>query len=460
MADSEKNRFSARAARYARVGANVGGVAARYAGRRMIGGEPNRAGEAAALANALGNLKGPLMKVAQLMATIPDLLPPEYAAELAKLQSEAPPMGWAFVKRRMQAELGADWQQKFASFEHHPAAAASLGQVHRARSHDGAALACKLQYPDMQSAVEADLQQLQWLLALRRRLDGAIDTSEIGKEIGARVREELDYRREAKHAALYRAMLDGVDIVRVPQAWPELSTGRLLTLDWLEGTRMLAHRTDPLAVRNVLATAMFTAWWYPFSRYGVIHGDPHLGNYTVFDARVEGRPRKNVSEPAGINLLDYGCIRIFPPQFVRGVVDLYHGLLHDDDDLVVSAYETWGFRRLSRDLIDTLNIWARFIYGPLLDDRVRTIADGVAPGEYGRREAFRVHQALKQKGPVTVPREFVFMDRAAVGLGAVFLHLRAELNFYRLFNEAIENFSMQRVADRQQSALKSAGLSE
>jgi predicted unusual protein kinase regulating ubiquinone biosynthesis (AarF/ABC1/UbiB family) len=435
-------------------------VAARYAGRRMIGGEPNRAGEAAALANALGNLKGPLMKVAQLMATIPDLLPPEYAAELAKLQSEAPPMGWAFVKRRMQAELGADWQQKFASFEHHPAAAASLGQVHRARSHDGAALACKLQYPDMQSAVEADLQQLQWLLALRRRLDGAIDTSEIGKEIGARVREELDYRREAKHAALYRAMLDGVDIVRVPQAWPELSTGRLLTLDWLEGTRMLAHRTDPLAVRNVLATAMFTAWWYPFSRYGVIHGDPHLGNYTVFDARVEGRPRKNVSEPAGINLLDYGCIRIFPPQFVRGVVDLYHGLLHDDDDLVVSAYETWGFRRLSRDLIDTLNIWARFIYGPLLDDRVRTIADGVAPGEYGRREAFRVHQALKQKGPVTVPREFVFMDRAAVGLGAVFLHLRAELNFYRLFNEAIENFSMQRVADRQQSALKSAGLSE
>jgi predicted unusual protein kinase regulating ubiquinone biosynthesis (AarF/ABC1/UbiB family) len=458
MADSEKNRFSARAARYARVGANVGGVAARYAGRRILGGTPNRSSEASALASALGNLKGPLMKVAQLMATIPDLLPPEYAAELAKLQSEAPPMGWAFVKRRMQAELGADWQQKFASFEHHPAAAASLGQVHRARSLDGAALACKLQYPDMQSAVEADLQQLQWLLAIRRRLDAAIDTSEIGKEIGARVREELDYRREAKHVALYRAMLEGTDIVRVPRAWPELSTGRLLTLDWLDGTRMLAHKNDPLAVRNVLATAMFTAWWYPFSRYGVIHGDPHLGNYTVFDARVEGRPRKNVSEPAGINLLDYGCIRIFPPQFVQGVVDLYHGLLHDDDELVVRAYETWGFRRLSRDLIDTLNIWARFIYAPLLDDRVRTIADGVAPAEYGRREAFRVHQALKKKGPVTVPREFVFMDRAAIGLGAVFLHLRAELNFYRLFNEAIEHFSLEGVAARQRDALAAAGL--
>jgi predicted unusual protein kinase regulating ubiquinone biosynthesis (AarF/ABC1/UbiB family) len=458
MADREKNRFSARAARYARVGANVGGVAARYAGRRLLGGEPNRAGEATALASALGNLKGPLMKVAQLMATVPDLLPPEYATELQKLQSEAPPMGWAFVKRRMQAELGPDWQARFASFEHRPSAAASLGQVHRARSLDGAELACKLQYPDMQSAVEADLQQLEWLLALRRRFDTAIDTSEIGKEIGARVREELDYRREAKHVALYRTMLDGVGIVRVPRAWPELSTGRLLTLDWLEGTRMLAHKNDPLAVRNALATAMFTAWWFPFSRFGVIHGDPHLGNYTVFDARVEGRPRKNVSEPAGINLLDYGCIRIFPPQFVQGVVDLYHGLLHDNDDLIVGAYETWGFRKLSRELIDTLNIWARFIYAPLLDDRVRTIADGVAPGEYGRREAFRVHQALKRKGPVTVPREFVFMDRAAIGLGAVFLHLRAEVNFYRLFNEAIEHFTLERVAKRQQDALSAAGL--
>jgi predicted unusual protein kinase regulating ubiquinone biosynthesis (AarF/ABC1/UbiB family) len=357
----------------------------------------------------------------------------------------------------MIAELGADWQDKFASFDHHPAAAASLGQVHRARSLDGAALACKLQYPDMQSAVEADLQQLQWLLAIRRRFDSAIDTSEIGKEIGARVREELDYRREAKHVALYRTMLDGVDIVRVPRAWPELSTGRLLTLDWLDGTRMLAHKNDPLAVRNTLATAMFTAWWFPFSRFGVIHGDPHLGNYTVFDAR-RGGPRKNVMEPAGINLLDYGCVRIFPPKFVRGVVDLYHGLLHGDEELVVRAYETWGFRKLSRELIDTLNIWARFIYAPLLDDRVRTIADGVAPAEYGRREAFRVHQALKRKGPVTVPREFVFMDRAAIGLGAVFLHLRAELNFYRLFNEAIEDFSLDKVAKRQASALAAAGL--
>jgi len=449
MSDREANRFSARAARYARVGANVGGVAARMAGARLLGRGLDRSRNAAELAAALGGLKGPIMKVAQLLATIPDALPTEYVTELQKLQSQAPPMGWAFVKRRMTAELGADWQKKFAKFEHHPAAAASLGQVHRAQALDGTPLACKLQYPDMQSAVEADLQQLEWLFAIRRRMDPAIDTTEIAVEIGARMREELDYRREAKHAALYRSMLGGVETIRVPRAWPELSTGRLLTLDWLEGRRLLEYTKADLASRNRLATAMFTAWWFPFSRFGVIHGDPHLGNYTVFAEN---------DAPGGINLLDYGCIRIFPPRFVGGVVDLYHGLLRGDDSLVVRAYETWGFQRLSRELIDILNIWARFIYGPLLDDRVRTIADGVKPGEYGRRQAFQVHRALREKGPVMVPREFVFMDRAAIGLGSVFLHLRAELNFHRLFNEAIEKFSLARVAQRQAEALAQAGL--
>ncbi|HVZ51687.1 MAG TPA: AarF/UbiB family protein [Pseudolabrys sp.] len=448
--DSERNRFSARARRYARVGTRVGGVAARIAGQRLVGAQGGREGNALALAAALGGLKGPIMKVAQLLATIPDALPPEYAGELMKLQSQAPPMGWAFVKRRMSAELGSDWQSKFKEFEHQPAAAASLGQVHRARALDGTPLACKLQYPDMQSAVEADLQQLKWLFALRSRFDPAIDTSEIAVEISERLREELDYLREAKHVALYADMLKDAHAVRVPEVWPDLSTGRLLTLDWLEGTKLLSHKNDPLPVRNRIGQAMFTAWWQPFSRFGVIHGDPHLGNYTVF-ADGEG-------EPAGINLLDYGCIRIFPASFVAGVVDLYRGLLGGDDDRVVHAYESWGFKRLTRPLIEALNIWARFIYGPLLDDRVRTVADGVKPSDYGRKEAFRVHRALKELGPVTVPREFVFMDRAAVGLGAVFLHLAAELNFFKLFNEAIEDFEVGAVAARQSAALARAGL--
>src|SRR5437588_1382713 len=187
VTDREANRFSARAARYARVGANMSGVAARIAGARLFGLALDRGKHAIELATALGGLKGPIMKVAQLMATIPDALPPEYAAELMKLQSEAPPMGWAFVKRRMAAELGSDWQKKFAQFEHHPAAAASLGQVHRARAHDDTQLACKLQYPDMQSAVEADLRQRQLIFAIHQPMDPVIDTTEIAKQVGARI---------------------------------------------------------------------------------------------------------------------------------------------------------------------------------------------------------------------------------------------------------------------------------
>jgi len=447
--DSEANRFSARAARYARVGANVGGVAARIAGTKLFGLEGRNATNAEALAKALGGLKGPLMKVAQLVATIPDVVPPEYAAELQKLQSEAPPMGAAFVKRRMQAELGASWRERFGEFDLKPAAAASLGQVHRATSLDGAPLACKLQYPDMESAVEADISQLEILFGLHRRMGAVIDTSEIAKEISARVREELDYRREAKHVALYRQMLAATPEVRVPDVVPELSTRRLLTMGWLDGDKILNHKQARQEVRDRISTAMFRAWWRPFSHHGVIHGDPHLGNYTVFQ---EG------GEPGGINLLDYGCIRIFPPSFVGGVVDLYRGLLTGEEARVVHAYEVWGFKGLNKELIDTLNIWARFIYGPLLEDRTRRIAEDVKPSEYGRKQAFQVHSALKARGPVTVPREFVFMDRAAIGLGGVFLHLDAELNFHRLFEQEIEDFGVARVANAQGAALKTAGL--
>ena len=447
--DSERNRFSARASRYARVGANVGGVAAKMAGQRFLGLRGDRANNAASLAAALGGLKGPLMKVAQLLSTIPDALPPEYASELSKLQSEAPPMGWPFVKRRMAAELGQDWESQFGSFSKVPAAAASLGQVHRATAPDGMELAVKLQYPDMQSAVEADLKQLGVLLGIYRRMSPEIDTREIQQEIGARLREELDYRREAKHAALYREILAEVPAVRVPQVRLELSTGRLLALEWLEGRKLLEYKESDLEARNRIAQAMFQAWWLPFARHGVIHGDPHLGNYTVFEKD---------GAPAGINLLDYGCIRIFPPRFVGGVVDLYRGLLENDEARVIAAYEIWGFKNLSRPMIDALNIWARFIYGPLMDDRVRTIADGVEPAQYGRREAWRVKQAIRAFGPVTVPREFVFMDRAAIGLGGVFLHLRAEMNFHRLFEDAIRDFSVDKVQARQAAALSAVGL--
>ncbi len=449
MNDKEENRFAARAARYMQVGTNVGAVAVRVAGQRLLGIRGDRSKNAMDLAVALGGLKGPLMKVAQLLSTIPEALPPEYARELSQLQSQAPPMGPTFVRRRMLAELGPNWASRFKSFEPTAAASASLGQVHKAISHDGRELACKLQYPDMQSAVEADLNQLKIIFSIHARMDPAVDTREIMTEIAARLREELDYELEARHTDLYARIFDDDSLIRVPRVESDLSTKRLLTMSWLEGKPLLSYKQAPMEHRNTIARAMFRAWWYPFSHYGVIHGDPHLGNYTIFEQD---------GAPAGINLLDYGCIRTFRTPFVQGVIDLYTGLLTGNQDLVVHAYQTWGFKGLTNELIEAMNIWARFIYGPLLDDRERTIAEGTTPGEYGRREAFQVHTVLREKGPVVVPREFVFMDRAAIGLGGVFLHLDAHMNWYRLFNETIEDFDLATVAERQQTTFTAAGV--
>ncbi len=448
--DDERNRFSARASRYVKVGTNVGAVAARMAGKRYLGVKYDNAQSAADLAAALGGLKGPLMKVAQLMSTIPEALPKEYARELAQLQSEAPSMGPAFVRRRMKAELGPDWRKRYSEFDETAVAAASLGQVHRATSHDGTKLACKLQYPDMLSAIEADLVQLKVVFQVHARVSGGVDTKKIYEEISARLREELDYDLEARHTQLYAAIFDDDAQVKVPDVQPELSTKRLLTMTWSDGNKLLSYKDRSVEDRNDIARAMFRAWWYPFSHFGVIHGDPHLGNYTVFEDD-QGTPR-------GINLLDFGCIRSFPTSFVQGVTDLYYGLLKDDRDQVVHAYETWGFEGLTPELIDAMSIWARFIYGPLLDDRVRTIADDTAPGEYGRKEAFSVHKILREKGPVTIPREFVFMDRAAIGLGGVFLHLDAKLNWFELFNETIHDFDAATVGKRQQQFFGAAGV--
>jgi len=445
--DPERDRLSGRLARFARVGAGLSGAAASFGANAMFSGGDAQARNARALRAALGRLKGPLMKVAQMFATVPDLLPPQFAAELTELQTNAPAMGPAFVRRRMAAELGPNWQTRFSRFELAPAAAASLGQVHRATALDGRLLAVKLQYPDMQSAVESDLAQLRALLGLGRQLFGAIDTREIAAEIAARIREELDYDHEARAMRLYGAFFQGRRDIAVPAPDASLSTGRLLSMDWLEGRGLQSFKSADQAARDHIAKLLFEAWWTPLTRIGVIHGDPHLGNYSF------------TGEADRLNLLDFGCIRVFPPAFVGGVVKLHRAMVAGDRSGEIEAYRAWGFEGLSDDLIDVLGIWARFIYGPLLDDRVRTVADGVSPGEYGRREAFQVKRALEQKGPITIPREFVFMDRAAIGLGAAFLHLRAAQNWRALFEASLEGFSEESLAARQAAALRVAGLS-
>ncbi|MES2711598.1 MAG: AarF/UbiB family protein, partial [Pseudomonadota bacterium] len=211
----DRSTFFGEFKRMARTSGAVGGIAARVAGQRLLGMKTDKAAHAEDLKAILGGLKGPLMKVAQFLSTVPDALPPEYAEELAQLQSNAPPMGWPFVRRRMTAELGPGWEARYAEFGREASAAASLGQVHKARLLDGTPVACKLQYPDMVSVVEADLRQLKLAMSVYQRMDSTLENGDVYSEMADRLREELDYKREAAQMRLYGIMLDGVPGVRV-----------------------------------------------------------------------------------------------------------------------------------------------------------------------------------------------------------------------------------------------------
>ncbi len=432
--------------RMARTSGAVTGIAARVAGERFLGLKTDQAKHAEDLKAVLGNLKGPMMKVAQFLSTVPDALPPEYAAQLSELQSNAPPMGWAFVKRRMSGEMGAEWQKRFGGFGHEAVAAASLGQVHKATLPDGRNVAVKLQYPDMPSVIEADLRQVKLAMGLYARLDNAIIQDEIYLELAERFREELDYEREAAQMRLYRIMLDGVPDVCVPEPIEGYTTRRLLTMSWLEGVgfRQWLAGNPSQEARNRLATALFRAWYVPLYKYGVIHGDPHLGNYQI-------------NEAGGLNLLDYGSIRVFPGQFIKGVLDLFKATQEGDFARAKGAYQVWGFAGISDEQVEVLNEWAKFLYQPLMADRVRPIQPGTGT-EFGREVAAKVHEGLKRTGGVKPPREFVLMDRSAIGLGAVFMRLGAELNWCRLFHETIDGFDEAAMSARQAQTLARAGV--
>ena len=245
---------------------------------------------------------------------------------------------------------------------------------------------------------------------------------------------------------VFRNIFSDIKFVHVPKTYDKLSTKRLLTMSWLDGESILEFKKTSKEIRNTLARNMYHAWYKPFFEYGVLHGDPHLGNYSV--------QKKDLS----INLYDFGCMRIFNGNFIQGVIDLYFALQENDNAKAVHAYEQWGFQDITKAKLKVLNKWAGFLYSPLMEDKVQKIQESDS-GVYGAQIASEVHQELKKLGGVKPPKEFVFMDRAAVGLGSVFMHLKAEVNWYQIFHQLIENFDAKKLMENQQKALNLAKLS-
>ncbi len=412
------------------VGTTLTGIGMRVGAQEYLGLNINEAVYAQKLRQSFGGLKGPFMKMAQFLATVPDALPPEFATEFMTLQSNAPSMGESFVRRRMVGELGNNWRDLFQNFSLKASHAASLGQIHKAISIQGENLAVKLQYPDMETIVSADLKQLDMVLGIYQSFNKSIDTQDIADEIRDRLYEELNYILEAQNLEQFRKIFENqFDFVVVPKLHPELSTKRLLTMEWIEGKPALDYVSYPCDFRNELGRKLFLSWYWPLYRFGTLHGDPHPGNYLILD---DGR----------ISLLDFGCVRRFEKSFLQAVVDLYVALRDNKPDLAVDAYKRWGFNNISNELIDVLNQWANLLYEPLLEDKIRPIQDANG-GKKGWEIARSVHKRLHELGGIKPPREFVFMDRAAVGIGSVLMRIGAEQNWHRLFEEIIDGIYTQ-----------------
>jgi predicted unusual protein kinase regulating ubiquinone biosynthesis (AarF/ABC1/UbiB family) len=430
----EANAFHKRLGRYLKVGASASGLAGQYAWGKAFKGNNHDIDFAESLYQFLASMRGPMVKIAQLVSMVPDLLPPAYVEKLQTLQSQAPPMNKLFVRRRMRQELGLDWQSKFKNFNENALSAASLGQVHQATHLDGQPLACKLQYPDMASAVHADLEQLRLFFSLYQKWQPGLDHTNVLEEISSHLLQELDYAQEAQNLEVFRTFFENDYFVKIPRVYPNLSTHKLLTMDWQSGhsLRSLPERCD----KNLIAENLFKAWYLPFYKAGMLHGDPHMGNYQATD-------------DSSIILYDFGCVRIFDPSFITSSIMLYKALLTNDKEMECEAYKAWGFENLNTELIETLHLWSSYLYGPLLEDQTRPLEETYS-SKKGQKIALEVTQRLRKNGGITPPKTFVFMDRAAVGLGSVFMHLHAELNWHQLFEGIISEVTNQSITTKQQ----------
>ena len=232
----------------------------------------------------------------------------------------------------MRNELGYNWENNFKDFEKTANKAASLGQVHKAiLNKNNKTVACKLQYPDMESAIKADLKQLKLILKVYKKIDNSILTEDIYDELSERLIEEVDYFKEVKHINYYQNIFLKNKVINIPTTYPQLSTSKLITMSWLEGKSLETFYKEKSDIRNNIAINLFNAWYLPFYKYGIIHGDPHPGNYTI------------AANGKNINLLDYGCIRVFKEDFVEAVIKLYFALKNKNTDLAAEAYKSWGF---------------------------------------------------------------------------------------------------------------------
>jgi predicted unusual protein kinase regulating ubiquinone biosynthesis (AarF/ABC1/UbiB family) len=372
-------------------------------------------------------LRGAFTKLVQLLSMRSDLLPAETLKVLSTVQSSVPPMSYDVISRQVATELGAEPESLFARFETQAFAAASLGQVHRAVLKTGEPVVVKVQYPGVEETVEQDLRNLQTLLhALARIVHDVMrqdfDPSDVYRELEQRLHEELDYIHEANNVALFQRMFaDDPDVV-IPRVYPDLGSRRVLTLEEVIGypiSDILTPGVDQ-ELKDWLAIKYYRVLWRQIFEFGVLHTDPHPGNYLV-----TYHPK--------LGILDFGSIRIFPEEIRQAYFRLARAILDRDEAVMAHSMVELGFLDPEADpapLIRILDI----IFEPVLEDR-----------EYDPREFDSVERGMKiaaislQHRIFKAPGHRVFLERALLGLDAYLKQLGTVANWHRVYRECLES---------------------
>jgi predicted unusual protein kinase regulating ubiquinone biosynthesis (AarF/ABC1/UbiB family) len=371
----------------------------------------------------MGEMKGAVMKVGQVMSMMTGLVPPEMAAQLAALQAEAPPMAYPLVEQVFREDFGATPGRLFRRFDREPFAAASIGQVHRAELPDGTPVAVKVQYPGVREAIGHDLANVGMLISAAGMVSRGLDAGPIVEDLKAGITHELDYVREADWQERFRQLYEGHAFVGVPSVYREQSGGRVLVQEFLEGEPMRAAFGLPQAERDRIGEMVFRFVFGSIYRHGLFNGDPHPGNFLLL---ADGT----------VGFVDYGCVTEFEPGTVEGFKRIIRALLEGDIDEWRTATEDMGILKRGAPFTTAeLYEHMHWFWKPILAEEMAFSPD--LAGEMIRRNTMTTGQGGAINRWCNVPRGMVFLTRINFGLAGLLASLGASGRWRAIVREYV-----------------------
>ena len=417
-----------RSTEVARLASHVGATAASNRARRVFASAPRRQALDAELqlrtaeqvAETLGHMKGALMKVGQLASFVDDAMPEPVRAALGQLQQDAPPMSADLAAEVVEGELGAGPERLFQEWDPVPIASASIGQVHRAITRDDRAVAVKVQYPGVEAAIRADLDNLDLASMLMPFVWGALDVKGLTTEVRARLNEELDYLSEAANQRRFAAWYRDHPFIHVPEVLDELSTRRVLTAELADGVRFSEMEDWEQQERDLAAEAMYRFVFRSLYRFHAFNGDPHPGNYLF---RPGGR----------VTFLDFGLVKYFGNDDIADLLRMVRpAVVEPDARALRRAAEDAGHYVRGAPISDELVAeYSSTFFRLLHSDEPTTITSEYA-SELTRHLLFAHQEFPEVMKWGSVPPRFLVLQRINVGLIAILGRLNATANWRRI----------------------------